>query len=218
MSIKIIVVDDHPMLRSGFAALIKNDDSLQLIAEASNAEEALKKIQKHKPDLAVIDIDLPDMSGLELSSIIKETCPETDILILTGFKNEEYIIEAMDIDVSGYFLKEETDDLLIPAIKKIHNGETVLSPKVLNYWTKILKKKSKFAEDIPELKKLTARELEILKLIAENKTSIEIGDKLFIDKKTVESHRNNIRKKLNLTGGGKNALLLFAIQNRYSLP
>src|SRR5260221_11925918 len=116
--ITVIIVDDHAVVRVGLASLIKDDDSLLLIAEASCGDEGLEKILKFKPDVAVIDIGLGlgKMNGLDLSKIIKEKCPETEILILTGVPDEELVIKAMNIKVSGYFLKEEPHNLIV-AIK-----------------------------------------------------------------------------------------------------
>jgi len=212
MQISVIIVDDHDYFRSGFADDIKNDDSIKLIAEAKNGQEGLELISKLKPDIAIIDIDLPEIKGLELTKRVKIKSPETNIIILTSFKDEEYFIEAMEVGVSGYFYKDETADL-VSAMKKIHYGETVLSPQVLTLLSKLYKNRSVKENKKPDISSLTPRELEILKLISENKTSQEISAQLFIEKRTVETHRNNIREKLELIGKGSNALLVFAIQN-----
>ena len=215
--IKVFIVDDHSLTRGGFASLIKEDDSLELIAEASRGDEGLEKILKNRPDIAVIDIKLPDISGLELSKSVMEKCPGTNIIILTGYPDEEYFAEAMNIGVSGYFLKDETDELA-GAIKKIHSGETFLSPKVHGYVVNLYRKRGEQSKDELNTGKLTSREMDILKLISENKTNLEIGEELFIEKRTVETHRNNIREKLGLIGGGRHALLLFALQNKTRFP
>ncbi len=214
--ITVIMVDDHPLIRSGFARDIEEDDSLMLIDEAKDGKEGLEKITGLKPDIAIIDIELPELNGLELSRKVKIESPETEIVILTGHPHEEYFNEAMEIGVSGYFLKDETGDL-VNAIKKIYGGETVLSPKVHGIVAKIYKKRSRFNKNIPDVKNLTPRELEILKLISENKTNSDISSLLNIEKRTVETHRNNIREKLGLIGKGSNALLVYALQNNVYL-
>jgi DNA-binding NarL/FixJ family response regulator len=211
--ISIIIVDDHPLTRAGFATLVKEDDTLELVAEAAQGLEGLDKIKAHKPDIAVIDIDLPMINGLELSKLTKVESPKTEVIILTGYPDESYFAEAMKLGVSGYILKDETEDL-VDAIKKVYSGENYLSPKVHEMLIRLYKKRSQLAENKPNLKSLTEREMEILRLISENKSNNEIANELYIEIRTVETHRNNIREKLNLKGGGKNALLLFALQNK----
>lgn len=211
--ISVIIVDDHPYIRKQFALDINEDESLVLIGEASNGVEGSDLICKMKPDIAVIDIHLPGMNGFELSKKVKVESKLTEIVILTGYDDEEYFIDAMNIGVSGYFFKDETNDL-VTSIKKIYGGETILSPKVLNYVAKLYQKRIKFKENKPELHTLTSREQEILKLISENKSNHDISNELNIDKRTVETHRNNMREKLGLIGGSRNALLVFALQNK----
>ncbi|MEO8513452.1 MAG: response regulator transcription factor [Ignavibacteria bacterium] len=211
--ISVIIVDDHSLLREGFASRIEKDDTLELIDEAATGEDGLHKICKHKPDVAVVDIELPGINGFELSKKIKECSPNTEIIILTSYKQEEYFREAMEIGVSGYFLKDETIDIL-KAIKNIISGEPVISPKVLSFVTNLYSKRNRFRENVPDLQKLTNREREILKLLSVNKSNNEISNELCIDKRTVETHRNNIREKLGLIGGSRNALLVFALENK----
>jgi NarL family two-component system response regulator LiaR len=209
--ISVIIVDDHPYIRKQFASDMHEDEALILIGEASNGVDGSDLICKMKPDIAVIDIHLPEMNGFEIARKVKLESKNTEIVILTGYDNEEYFKDAMDIGVSGYFFKDETNDL-VTSIKKIYSGETILSPKVLNYVAKLYKKRIRFREETPEIQNLTNREMEILRLISENKSNHDISSELNIDKRTVETHRNNMREKLGLIGGGRNALLVFALQ------
>lgn len=215
--ISIIIIDDHPLIRGGFASLIKEDENLELIGEASNGVNVLELISRLKPDVVVIDIELPDMLGLNIAKKVSKEYPNTSIVILTGRDNEEYFSEAMHIGVSGYFLKDETDDL-VSSLKRIHDGDTLLSPKVHKYVIKRYRKRSELAQEKPNIENLTPREKEVLKSISENKSSQEISNELNIDRKTVETHRNKLREKLGLIGKDRNALLVFALKNKSYLP
>lgn len=217
--ITVVIVDDSEYVRSASRTSIKEDDSLELIAEAKNGNEGLEKIVKFKPDVAVIDIELPGMNGLKLSRLVKKQSPTTEIVIITGRHDEEaYFLEAMSIGVSGYVTKDYIGEL-VAAIKQIREGkeETYVSPKVSKFLTDRYRRRQQLENKTPGIKDLTEREVEILKLVAENKSNKEIAKELNpnIDPRTVETHRNNICKKLNLKG--KHSLLVFALQNKHLL-
>lgn len=214
MAIRVIVVDDDEWIRAHFATLANEDASIKLIAQAATAKDGLERIKALKPEVAIIDITLRDsaMGGLQLCSILKKECPETDIVILTGHEDEAYFNEAMDIEISGYVLKDKIDDLL-EAVKQVHKGVTYIAPKFQKYLLDRYRKRARFEKENPEIKQLTRKELEVLIELAENKSSKEIGDELFIAEKTVDNHRENARKKLGLKG--KNALLVWALKNKH---
>jgi len=216
MPIKVIIVDDHEWIRSHFATLASENESFELIAQAKDATEGLEKIKALKPDVAVIDIELqqPGTNGLQLSRVIKQDCPDTDIVILTSYPDEAYFNEAMDLEIPGYVLKDKIDDLVM-AVNQVRKGETYLSPKLHKYLIDRYQKRARFKKDTHGINQLTPQELKVLKHVAENFSNKEIADKLFIAVSTVENHRNSICRKLGLKG--RNALLVFALKNKHHL-
>jgi DNA-binding NarL/FixJ family response regulator len=209
--IKIVIADDHHIFRKGVLSIVEHDSSIEVIGEASNGEEALSLVEKLKPDIALFDIDMPGLSGLEAARKIKNDGLSTKVVILTIHKDKEYFDEAMELDIKAYVLKESISDDLIDCIKQVAGGNYYISPSISGYLV------STRGEKKPgnDLDKLTGTEVEILRLISENKTSAQIADELFRSVRTVENHRNNICKKLGLSG--QNALLLYAHDNRKKL-
>lgn len=202
--IKIIIADDHHIFRKGILSIVSDDSSIEVAGEASNGEEALQLIKSHNPDIALLDIDMPVMSGLEAARKIKNQGLNTKVVILTIHKDKEYFDEAMELDIKAYVLKESISNDLIDCIKQVAEGNYYISPAISGYLVE-----NKSGKPTPSLMdKLTPAEIQVLKLIAQNKTSAQIANELFRSVRTIENHRNNICKKLNLSG--QNALLLFA--------
>jgi len=209
--IKIIIADDHHIFRKGILSILKDDESIEIIGEASNGEEALHLVEKLKPDIALFDIDMPILSGLEAARKIKSEGIKTKVVVLTIHKDKEYFDEAMELDIKAYVLKESISNDLIDCIKEVASGNYYISPSISGY----LVQKSNTKKKENELDKLTPAEKEILKFISQNKTSTQIAEELFRSVRTIENHRNNICKKLGLSG--QNALLLFAYDNKKNL-
>lgn len=209
--IKIIIADDHHIFRKGILSIVNDDESIEVIGEAGNGEEALRLVNDLKPDIALFDIDMPVMSGLEAARKIKNDKLSTKVVILTIHKDKEYFDEAMDIDIKAYVLKESISNDLIDCIKQVAAGDYYISPAISGY----LVQKGSAKKQTNELDKLTSSERQILKLLAQNKTSTQIAEELFRSVRTVENHRNNICKKLGLSG--QNALLLYAFDNKKNL-
>lgn len=209
--IKIIIADDHHIFRKGVISIAEEDDSIQICGEASGGDEAYELIKTQQPDIAVLDIDMPGLSGLDVARKIKNEGIKTKIVILTIHKDKEYFDEAMELDIKAYVLKESISNDLVDCIKQVSAGDYYISPAISGY----LVEKRKPKEHDSLLDKLTASELQILKLIAENKTSAQIADELFRSVRTIENHRNNICSKLGLKG--PHALLLFAMDNKKKL-
>lgn len=205
--IKVLIADDHHIFRRGIIGILKDDDSFELIAECSNGEEALDKIRSLKPDVALLDLDMPGLNGLEIAAVIyKEKLP-VKAAILTMHKEKEYFSKAMAVDVKAFVLKDKISEDLIECLKTIAEGKNYISPQISTY----LVEDSKVGK--PEwIKKLTGAELNVMRLVAENKTSAQIAEELFNSVRTIENHRSNISKKLGLNG--QHALLLFAIENK----
>lgn len=206
--IKLIIADDHHIFRKGILSIAEEDENIEIIGEASNGEEALRLIKEKQPDIAILDIDMPYLSGLDVAKKIKEQKLNTKIVILTIYKDKEYFDEALELNIKAYVLKESIANDLIDCIKQVAAGKYYISASISGY----LVEKSKTTTKHNELDKLTPAEKEVLKLIAQNKTSAQIADELFRSIRTIENHRNNICIKLELKG--PHALLLFAIQNK----
>lgn len=200
---KILIADDHVMIRDGVKNLIKQSKDCQVIGEAVNGMEAIAKYKTLKPDLLVLDISMPDMNGMEAAKEIIKLDAEARIVILSMYDDEDYISQCIEYGVNGFVVKSETGNELNYAIKSVLEGRTYFSQRVqeviVKKYTSGVKRKPKE----PDVK-LTTREIEIIKLIAEGMTSHQIADKLFISPRTVETHRANLMKKV----GVKNSIEL----------
>jgi DNA-binding NarL/FixJ family response regulator len=214
-SIKVLIVDDHPLFRQGLRQVIVADSRFELIAEAGDGIAALQLIQEKKPDVAALDVNLPGLSGLEIASKLQGKRLPTRIIILTMYKEEETFNRAMDLGVTGFVLKENAVEDILNGIAAVAKGEHYLSPSISGYLVRRRSRAESLAAKKPGLEDLTKAELRILKLIADKKTSREIAAELFISPRTVEAHRANISTKLELRGS--HSLLLFAIENRAAL-
>lgn len=209
--IKLLIADDHHIFRKGVMSIVSEDSTIDVIGEASNGEEALKLIEEKNPDIAILDIDMPGLSGLDAARKIKASGLKTKIVILTIHKDREYFDEAMELDIKAYVLKESIANDLIDCIKKVYDGDYYISSSISGY----LVEKNRAKTRKNELDILTPAERDILKLIAQNKTSAQIANELFRSIRTIENHRNNICNKLGLKG--PHALLLFAIEHKSML-
>jgi DNA-binding NarL/FixJ family response regulator len=206
--IKLIIADDHHIFRKGILSIVSEDENIEITGEASNGEEALKLIEDKQPDIAILDIDMPHLSGLDVARKIKEKKLSTKIVILTIHKDKEYFDEALELDIKAYVLKESIANDLLDCIRQVAADEYYISSSISGY----LVEKNKTTPKQNELDKLTGAEKEILKLIAQNKTSAQIAEELFRSVRTIENHRNNICNKLGLKG--PHALLLYAIHHK----
>jgi len=210
--ITVVIADDHPVLRSGLHQIIDGDNTCIIVGEASDGEEALAMIEEKKPDVALLDIAMPKMTGLQVAKIVQERGLSTKLAILTMSADELIFNEALDLGVLGYVLKENAASEILNSIKTVAEGKHYISPSISGILVRRSEKRQTALSTIPGLADLTATEIRILKLIAGNKTSKEIANDLCISYKTVENHRTNIAKKLGLSGS--NALLRFAIENK----
>ncbi len=211
----VLIADDHPIMRQGLKNLIAAESAFDVIAETGNGDEAMELLEQLRPDLAVVDISMPGKSGLDLVRESKKLGLETQFVILTMFREEEYFDAAMDCGVKGYLLKENAAADLRKCLKAVAAGKRYVSSDVSDYLFDRQERKKQLQAEIPGLKDLTQMEKQILKLIAENKTSRDIASELFISHRTVQNHRNNICQKLGFKGYNK--LLRFALENKSSL-
>lgn len=194
IELKIIIVDDHPMIIEGIKSLFKKEKKINFIHESNCAEDALDYIRKNTVDMLITDISMPGMSGIELTQIIKREFPHIKVLVLTMFNDPDIINDILQSEAEGYILKNTGKRELLTAINKIMDNGTYYSNGALNIMLTHYRKKS-----IPDTAKgeLTPRELEILKLVCEEFTTIDIAEKLFISPRTVDTHRKNILEKSN---------------------
>ena len=214
--IKVLIVDDHPLFRSGLRQVIESDSRFALIGETGDGEAALRLIQEKKPDVAVLDVNLPGLSGLEIACRLQEgKRPPVRLIMLTMHKEEEIFNRALDFGAKGFVLKENAVDEIVKAIVAAAAGEHYLSSSISGYLVRRRGRAEALAAQKPGLDDLTKAERRILKLIAEKKTSRQIGAELFISPRTVEAHRANICTKLELRGA--HSLLQFALENRSAI-
>lgn len=210
--IKVIIVDDHPLFRQGLRQVIEADSRFHLVGEAGDGESGLRLIQEKKPAIAVLDVSLPKLSGLEVTRQVKSKKLPTSIIILTMYKEEETFNQALDLGVKGFVLKENAAEDIVNSLAKVAEGEHYLSPSISSYLVRRRSRADELAARKPGLDDLTKAERRILKLVGEKKTSREIAAELFISPRTVEAHRANISAKLELRGS--HSLLQFALENR----
>jgi len=213
--ITVLIVDDHPLFREGLRQVILKDSRLELCGAAGDGPTALQMIYEKKPDIAVLDVNLPGLTGLEIAQKLQHKRLPTRLVILTMLKEETVFNRALDLGVKGFVLKENAVEEIAKALTIVADGEHYLSPSISGYLIRRRSRAESLANEKPGLEDLTKAELRILKLIAMKKTSREIASELFISPRTVEAHRANICVKLNLRGS--HSLLQFALENRSSL-
>jgi DNA-binding NarL/FixJ family response regulator len=208
----LIIADDHPLFRKGLLEVIVSDATLHIVGEAGDGATALTLIEQHSPTIAILDVDMPQMSGLAVARALRERACETDVMFLTMHKDEDLFNEAMDIGARAYVLKDSAVDDILNAIHTVEDGKYYISPVLSDHLIKRSTRVERLLHQTPSLEDLTPAELRVLKLVAGNKTSKEIADLLSISHKTVENHRTNIASKLHLRGS--HSLLKFALQNK----
>ncbi len=196
--IRILLADDHNLLRDGLRLLLERQPGFVVVAEAGDGREALQLAQEHRPDVAVIDIAMPLLNGIDAAKRIVEQCPPTQVIILSMHHDESYIVRALNAGAKGYLLKDSLKADLIGAVRAVTQGHSYFSPKVraLLQEDAFREMSDKQKSDTYEL--LTAREREILQLAAEGRPNKEIANLLYLSPHTVETHRAHILQKLNL--------------------
>ena len=208
MAVKIMIADDHSMIREGLKNLLELDGDIQVIAEAVDGEDCLEKLQLVKPDVLLLDINMPKKNGLEVLKSLKSRRYKLKVLVLTVHNETEYLMKAVDIGVNGYVLKDSESAELKKAIFIVADGETYIQPSLIPSLNAKMIETNKDAEKI---KSLTKRELDVLKLLAVGMFNKEVGKRLEISERTVKNHVSNIFKKLGVTDRTQAAV--FAIRN-----
>lgn len=196
--IRVLLVDDHRILREGVRSLLAGVLGIEVVGEAKDGESAVLQVDNVKPDVVLMDVVMPHLGGLEATARIKERHPEGVVLIMSMHDNDEYVQQAIKVGASGYVLKGVTADDLVRAIKTVHEGASFVDPAIAAKLVEdyVRRVHGDLTSDLKEL--LTPREHEILKLIAEGNSNHEIARRLFLSKKTVETHRANIMHELDL--------------------
>ncbi len=199
--IKVALVEDHQLVRDGIRSLLNNTQTIEVVAESDSARKMLSMLESIKPDVMLVDISLPEMSGIELARTITTNHPEIRVIILSMHTEQEYIFNSLRSGAKGYLHKSISREELIEAIEQVYQGNEYFSKEVSGIILKSYLKQIKNPEraDEYEDKKLTAREHEILRMVAQGYSNQLIADKLFISVRTVESHKNHIMQKLELT-------------------
>jgi len=208
--VRIVIAEDHTILREGLRSLLSSDPNLEVVGEAEDGREAIQCVEKFKPNLILTDLSMPRMNGMEAIKEIKRQSPETKILVLTVHKAEEYILSTFQAGADGYLLKDSTHAELVMAVKKVLSGKHYISPEISEKVIEGYLEGKKTLKSRTSWETLTQREREILKLIAEGYKNKEIANYLCISTKTVEKHRANLMEKLDLHNA--QALTAFAIE------
>ena len=194
--VRILLADDHTILREGIKVLLNRERDMEIVAEAEDGAQALEQVRSVKPDVVVMDISMPKIGGLEVTREITETFPDVKVVILTMHDNEEYLVQALKSGAKGYVLKEAAATDLAEAIRAVVRGDAYLYPAVARKLVDDYVNRVRTIKTASE--SLTPREREVLKLVAEGHTNREIADYLGISVKTVENHRANLMRKLDL--------------------
>ncbi len=208
--LNIVLADDHTILREGLRALLTADSNFEVVGEARDGREAVRCVEKLEPDLILMDLSMPRMSGMDAIREIKKRYPDTKIIALTVHKTEEYLLTTLQAGADGFVLKDATHDELILAINNVMGGKSYLSPGVSEKVIEGYLKGKEGSRALGSWESLSQREREVLKLIAEGYKNKEIAEDLCISLKTVEKHRANLMKKLDLHNAA--ALTVYAVE------
>lgn len=210
MRVRIVLADDHVLVREGLRSLLERE-GCQVLAEASDGLQALREVDSHKPDIAVLDITMPSLNGLDAAREVARTFPKTKTILLTQHDEDQYVLKALEAGVSGYVLKSQVAGDLLDAIHNISKGQIYLSPGISRTLLDAYRSKSAMPRD-----RLTVRERQVLQLIAEGKSTKETATLLGITVKTAESHRTRLMQKLDIHETA--SLVRYAVRNGIVQP
>jgi two-component system response regulator DegU len=219
MPIRILIADDHALLRQGIKNVLELESDFAIVAEAGDGEEAVRKAGEAVPDIALLDINMPRLNGLEVTKRIRTTQPSVKVIILTIHDDESYVVEVVKAGAAGYLLKDVEPGMLIKAIRTVYEGESFIYPtlakKLFGEITRLEEERRHGPASILQHgrdERLTLRELEVLQLIAKGLSNQEIAHKLFLSEKTVKNHLTNIFRKIDVAD--RTQAVLYAIKNK----
>jgi DNA-binding NarL/FixJ family response regulator len=213
--ISILIADDHPLMRKGLRLSVEEDPGLKVVGEAADGETALSMIAKLQPDIVLLDIEMPKLDGLGVARELVKRGVKTQIIFLTLHSNQDLFRSAMELGCRGYILKDSAVQEVVAGVRAVASGRPYLSSAITA--NLLQRPEPPAAQDQTVMSTLTPTERRIMRLIAQGKTSKEIGGELSIHYRTVENHRTSICRKLELEGEGANALLRYALQNKNQL-
>ncbi|MBI5029292.1 MAG: response regulator transcription factor [Chloroflexi bacterium] len=208
--IRVVLADDHAVVRKGIREFLEEDPSLHVVAEANDGEEAVALVAQEQPDVAVFDIQMPKMNGMEATRRVKKEFPQTRVLILSAYDDDPYIFAALQAGANGYLLKTASSDELVYAVRAIASGESALSPAVAK---KLVRRTTEGQPSAETIEPLTEREMEILRLAAKGMGNKQIGAVLAISDRTVQGHLANIYAKLHVNT--RTEAVMFAMREKW---
>lgn len=211
--IRVIIADDHAIVREGTRQLLEREDDMEVVGEAGDGEEAVTLATKLRPDVAIIDIAMPKLNGIEATRQIKELLPSIIVLILTGYDYDEYILSLLEIGAAGYLLKDVSGDELVGAIRAVFAGEPVLHPSVIRKLLAHIKSEPAGPVESHPSEPLSKRELEVLKMAAKGIGNKDIGEALFISVRTVHAHMRSVFNKLGV--GSRSEAIICGLRRGY---
>jgi DNA-binding NarL/FixJ family response regulator len=210
--IRVLLTDDHTLFRQGIRTLLSQEQDIEVTGEAANASEAVALARQSRPDVVLMDIGMGGMSSFEATRLIRKERPETRVVFLSMYDDEDYVAECVDMGASGYILKETPADQLLTAIREVHRGGSYLSPRLLTRLVDDFRIQGRGPARQPRFGTLTKREREVLKLLAEGRSVKEIAVSFELSVKTVEAHKFNLMRKLDIHN--KAQLVQYAIQKK----
>ncbi|MDE2048064.1 MAG: response regulator transcription factor [Betaproteobacteria bacterium] len=210
MSLRVLLVDDHELLRIGLRAVFDNVEDIEVVGECRDGKQALADVAATRPDVVLMDIALPGVGGLEVTSQIKRRTPQTRVVLFTEFKTGEYLREALRVGADGYILKSTSLDQLLVALRSVGSGKKYISPDVADFVVDSFLHPEKTSNAHSLLETLTSRERTIMQLVAEGRTNRGVAEFLNVSPKTVEKHRGNLMHKLGLSSTAQ--LILVAME------
>jgi len=207
--IKVLIVDDHRVVREGLSAILKSKENIQVLGEAQDGQEAIEKARSLLPDVVLMDVSMPKMTGVEATRIIKREFPHIGIIALTMYEEQQYIFDLVRGGATGYLLKDSDSDQIVKAIQSVYRGDSLIHPavasKILAEFSLMTQKKGKKSGWVEH--DLTEREITVLRLVADGKTNKEIANNLDLSEKTVKNHVRNIFHKLQVYDRTQAAIL-----------
>jgi DNA-binding NarL/FixJ family response regulator len=199
MTTRVVLADDQALVRRGFRLILEAEPDLQVVAEAEDGQQAIDAVRHHRPAVVLMDIQMPGLDGLEATRrILTEPAGDTRVLILTTFERDDYVFEALQLGASGFLLKTAPPEELITAVRVVARGEALLSPSVTRRVIQEVTRQQRRTRRTADLERLTPRELEVLRLVAEGLTNAEIATRLYLTEATVKTHTSNLLAKLGL--------------------